>query len=637
MHIVSGYRKSPIDDSCWCAPVFGSEINSIFSIIRDRSELQTGIAARVRYYLLPALLAVTVAAFTPAARAASIVTVQAISQSSQSQTQVPVTFGQIFKDGDVPAGTGLTASINSQAIPLQVDAKATNPDGSLRHAVLTAVIPSLPGYSTQPITLSTAPAGTGSAVTLAQLLATAFDATVNINIGGTNYTADAKQLLQTAATTNACVPWGQACNVWLSGPLVSEWIVGGPVTSAGGVSNPNLRVYFNVRAYAGNPINLVRVDVVIENDWAYTPQQSITYNATLTSGSDTYTINNLTQYAYARWHHVLWWGSRPSVYAQVDTQYLQSSGAVSRYEVLQPDNTFLNSVIQSCAPMQHCDQTQTMGNTGAQSSIGPLPQWTSAYIIDPDYRAYNWMLADDDAIGAYSVHYRDQATGWPLSVVDHPYVTIVDWGYANSVAAQNPATWGKDLLPQCSGGGTAYYCVNNPNVFDTAHHPSVAFVSYMVTGDYYYLEELQYVASYLEVWANPAYRNYAQGYVYAAQGQTRGKAWTLRSIGDAAYLTPDADPMKAYFNTMITHAVADFNQQTVSNPNANPLGLVSSYEYSVNGGTNNGAAPWQDDFLTWAAGHLMDQGVGGASQLLDWKAKFQIGRMTDWMNNATQG
>jgi len=573
-----------------------------------------------------------------------LVTNNLINEGSQAQTNVPITFGQIFKAGDVPAGETLSATLGGQPIQVQVDAKATNPDGSLRHAVLTALVPSISGSTTEPLALSSAsPTSAGGAVTLAQLLATSFDATADITIGGTDYTVSAKQLLQ--AKQASCAPYNTACNIWLQGPLVSEWIVGGPVTSAGGVSNPNLQVYFDVRAYAGNPITRVRVDVIIENDWAYSPQQILTYNATLTSGTGTgssYTFSSLQQYPYTRWHQVLWWnGSDPDLYVQQDTQYIQSTDAVSRYAVLQPDDAFLGKQIQSCAPLQHCDQTQTMGNTGAQESIGPLPQWTSTYIIDPDYRSYNWMLADDDAIGAYSVHYRDQATGLPLSIVKHPYVTIADWGSANSIASQYPTTWGKDLLPQCtsisSSCGTAFYNTLNPDVFDNAHHPSIGVVSYLVTGSFYYLQEMEYTASYLELWANPAYRNYANGTIDKAEGQTRGKAWTMRSIGDAAYFAPDADPMKAEFTADITNAIADFNQ-SYTNDSTNVLHIVpGNYPYSMNGGKYNGIAPWQDDFFTWAAGHLADEGWSGAGTLRDWASQFQIGMMTDWQNNPTQG
>src|SRR6185437_15235545 len=65
------------------------------------------------------------------AQAATVVTDSVVSKSTQTQTRVPVTFGQVFKAGDVPANATVLATLNGQSIPLQVDAKATNPDGSL--------------------------------------------------------------------------------------------------------------------------------------------------------------------------------------------------------------------------------------------------------------------------------------------------------------------------------------------------------------------------------------------------------------------------------------------------------------------------------------------------------------------------
>jgi hypothetical protein len=84
----------------------------------------------------------------------AVVTDHVISESSRAQSNVPVTFGQVFKVGDVPRGNTLAASVDGRPITLQVDPKASNPDGSLRHAVLTAVIPSLRGRSKLPIALS---------------------------------------------------------------------------------------------------------------------------------------------------------------------------------------------------------------------------------------------------------------------------------------------------------------------------------------------------------------------------------------------------------------------------------------------------------------------------------------------------
>ncbi|HEX5952719.1 MAG TPA: hypothetical protein VFY94_06030, partial [Rhodanobacteraceae bacterium] len=224
---------------------------------------------------------------TAQAVAGTVVTDAVFSRSTQDQHDVAVTFGQVFKEGDVPRGATLAATLNGQPVTLQVNPKATNPDGSLRHAVLTAMVPSLPAGARLPLTLYTGAALTGPTIGLSQLLATGYDARISLNIGGTLYTASARSLLQAASLANACAAWDPQCNVWLSGPLASEWVVNGPVTAANGTS-PNLRVYFAVRAYSnGTPgaIGRVRTDIIVENTDAFAPQAQPQYTATLTSGT----------------------------------------------------------------------------------------------------------------------------------------------------------------------------------------------------------------------------------------------------------------------------------------------------------------------------------------------------------------
>lgn len=567
------------------------------------------------------------------ASAGTVVTDTLFNQITAAQANVPVTFGQVFKDGDVPQGATLTATLNGQPVTLQVDPKATNPDGSLRHAVLTVMVPSLAGGAKLPLTLATgATLPAGPAITLSQLLATGYNATASFNIGGKTYAVNARGLLQAAANAGTCVAWGTQCNVWLSGPLASEWVVNSPATASDGTTAPNLQVYFAVRAYSnGVPgtVGMVRTDIVVENSNAYAPQGQPQYTATLTSGSASYTSPALTQYSYTRWHHDLWWNNaQPQIYLQQDTQYIQDSMAVSRYMPLTPDESFLASLRQTCAPLDHCDQTQTMGNTGAQAAIGPLPRWTSVYIIDPDVRAYNWMLANTDALGAYSIHYRDQATGFPVSIQKHPDVTIADWSWAS--ISGNPQEKA-DLLPPNKG-------LQNPNVWENAHQPAESYVPYMVTGSWYYMSELAFGASHNEIWPNEAYRGYSKGLIDAAQGQVRGKAWVLREMADAAWLLPDNYPLKTEFNADVENSLADWNAKYTNNPNANPLHVMNQGPvYDMHGGTNNGIAPWQHNFLTWSVGHAAELGFAGAAEFRDWLAKFEIGLMTDWQANPTQG
>ena len=587
-----------------------------------------------------------------AARAATVVTAHVVSGTKHTQTSVPVTFGQIFKAGDVAKGESVVATLNGQSVPLQVDVKATNPDGSLRHAVLTALIPTVAGGSSEALAISTAPRSvSGAPLTVAQLLATKYDATASLDIGGKNYTVNARTLLQAANAASACKSWGARCNVWLSGPLTSEWVVSGPVTSADGIPNPNLKVYFAIRVYAGataGTVGQVRTDVIVENASAYTPQAQPQYTATVTSGSASYTTPALTQYAYTRWHKLLWWNNaQPQVYLQQDTQYLQSSLAVSRYMNLKPDEKFLASRRQTCAPLDHCDQTLAMGNAGAQDAIGPLPRWTSVYIVHPDVRAYHWMLANTDALGTYPVHYRDQTTGWPLSIQKHPYATIDDWSWANQAARSPSATGQKyklDLLPNCINNPVVTSCkpgsygTGNPYSWSNAHQPAAGYVAYMVTGSYYYMEEMAYYASISELTANETYRGFSQGLIDPARSQVRGKAWVLREMVDAAWLLPDGYPLKAEFNADVNNSIANFNATYTHNPAASPLGLMNSGSmYSMNGGTHNGGTPWQHNFLIWSVGHATELGFVGAAEFRNWLAKFEIGLMTDWQTHPTQG
>jgi hypothetical protein len=590
------------------------------------------------------------------AQAATVVTDSVVSQSTQTQTRVPVTFGQVFKAGDVPANATVLATLNGQSIPLQVDAKATNPDGSLRHAVLTAMVPSLPGGGTLPLALSagspSASMANGAPVSLSQLLATGYDAKVSVNLGGVTYSVNARGLLQAADLSGACGPWKTQCDQWLSGPLASEWVVNGPVTSSAGSAYPNLRIYFAVRAYAGGTpgtVASVRTDIIVENTDAFAPQAQPQYTATLSSGSASYTSPVLTQYTATRWHKVLWWNNaEPQVYLQQDTQYIQNSMAVSRYMPLQPDEAFLERIRQTCAPLDHCDQTNNMKNPGAQPGIGPLPRWTSVYIIDPDVRAYNWMLANTDALGTYSIHYRDEATGWPISIQRHPNVTMANWEFANLKAGQGASAlsvgYRTDLLPNCTDNAVVTGCnlhnynTGNPYVWENAHQPAESYVPYMVTGSYYYMSELAFGASQNEAWSNAQSRGYSQGLLDQSHGQVRGKAWTLRSMAEAAWLLPDTYPLKSEFNADVVNSLADFNEKYTYNPNANPLRLVDhSFVFNVNGGKLNGINAWQHNFLTWSADHAAELGFAGAAAFRDWLAPFEIGTMTDWQNNPTHG
>lgn len=573
------------------------------------------------------MLAVTATATAGTPRAARHVqaSVTAVNLSGSPAGAAAVTFGEPFRAGDIPAGNTIVAFMDGKPLPTQANIKARNPDGSVRHAILTVRLPRIAGNATMPLRLRPKAETTATSrdLTLADVLKSGFKASVDLDIAGRHWHLDARPLLKHAAASHACKPYGGRCNHWLSGPLASAWVVGGPVRNSQGARQPHIAVYFAVRAYGPAPVQRVRVDVVVENDWAYVPDpHNITYNAAIKVGGHTvYSVDHLTHYRQTRWHKAFWWGTPHHIYVRQNPAYLQASMAVPRYQDVPASDAWLAKQPQSCAPMHHCDQTKNMSTQGAQAGIGPLPQWTTAYVIHPTYHAYRWMLADNDALGSYPVHYRDHTTGKWITFQAHPCATMI-WHKPPKRCPVAPH--GNDRFPECPKHADCHV----PWVTNIAHVPAAAYVAYMVTGDWYYLTEMTSWADMELLHQNQSYRGYARGYIHRLP--LRAQAWALRTLGDTAYILPDNDPLKHYFNRIVARNVAWYNQHYTDNPGANQLHIITNGSLVYPNGNHRwtGMAVWQASFFTWSVGNLKDLGFAGAGKLLDWVGAFQVNLMT---------
>lgn len=544
----------------------------------------------------------------------TVTTVEIQNPSSEAESDVPVTFGHVFARGDVPKGKTLVARIGQAEVPLQVDVKARHADGSLRHAILTVSMSTMAAGQRQPVELATvseAAVASPAPVDVKDLLATDFDASVTLTPGGKSYSLAARPLLQDGAAFK-----------WLSGKLVSEWIVSGPV-AASGTAHPHLNTRFSVRAYAG--MKRVRVAVMVENDWAFEKDpQNFVYDASVrVGGAEVYQKSELTHYRQARWRKVFWWGEGPHSEARQNARYLMESGALPNYDPslviseaalsrLETDWAALDT-----SPMKIGPLTSYMPGTGAHPDIGPLSRWDALYLVSMDTRARAVAMGIADLAGSWSTHYRDKDTGLPVTLVDYPYMSLL----GNSGDKVNPKTKKSEAFPACAEGAEC----KSPYTWDSPHQPSLGYLAYVVGGDYDHLEELQFWANVNILEANPSYRKFEKGLL--KWNQVRGQAWSLRTLGFAAFITPDDHPLKKYFNDRVEDNLSYYlDRYTNTDPNA--LGvLTDGYAFGYNGG--RGVAPWMDDFFTWSVGHLVSMGFERAVPLLAFKAKFSVGRMTD--------
>jgi hypothetical protein len=184
----------------------------------------------------------------------------------------------------------------------------------------------------------------------------------------------------------------------------------------------------------------------------------------------------------------------------------------------------------------------------------------------------------------------------------------------------NPRTGKAEVFPPCPKDAC-----KSPYSHDVSHQPAFAYLPYLVTGDFYYLEELEFWAMYDVFNSNPEYRENIKGLLKPEQ--VRGQAWSLRTLGEAAYIAPDSDPLKADLRRILASNLDWYNATYTDSREANKLGFIAN-GYAIVYKDGTGLAPWQDDFFTSAIGHLADLGFDGAGRLLAWKARFPILRMT---------
>ncbi len=555
----------------------------------------------------------TVPVVTANGALAVITDVRLQNTGTAAQTSLPVTFGQVFAVGQVKPADVLVGRLEDNSlVALQMDVKATHADGSVRHAIFSGIIPALAANATRTMSLAKNATVSPSYVALpADLLASGFTASASATIAGVKYSASADQLLKAGAKAT-----------WLAGAVANEWHVSAPLTTAAGVAHPHLTARFAIRYYTS--VKKARVDVTIENNWAFEPNpQNFKYNAeVIVGGKSVYTNTDLNHLNHARWRKLFWWGGEaPQINTMLNTKYLIDSRAVPNYD---QSVTIAPSVLagmetsfsgNNAVPMAVGLAAGYMPMTGAHEDIGILPGWATSYVLTMDKRARDATLGTGDLAGTWSMHFRDKKTDRPVSLKNYPYMTVI----GNYGDTWNPATNLMEAFPGCGGDCTT------PYTQDISHQPSLAYVPYLVSGDYYYLEEMQFWAMYDVFNSNPNYRGNVQGLVISEQ--LRGQAWALRTLAQAAYITPDADVLKTDLVTMMNNNLDWYNTNYSTNASANKLGvLLNGYSVAYNNGT--ATAPWMDDFFTSAIGHAAELGFDKAKPLLAWKAKFPVGRMT---------
>lgn len=429
----------------------------------------------------------------------------------------------------------------------------------------------------------------------------------------------AKVALVNAGTTTT--------GVRFKGPAATEFELVSPFMFEGS-PHPHLEARVSVRMYAGGAH--IMSDLTIEACRTLVAgQRQITYGLVIKNGSTVKHSEPAFTHLYGgRWHKKTWFGADPEVHFKHDVPYFLDSRAVLNYDrtsVINESAIAATLSAQNAAkaaqadlgPMAHLLWRSGMGDTGGRKDIGPSPMWFVMHLMAQDKRTKQIMLAQSDAAGGWAAHFRDENTGFVVRVDTYPNIAV-NPNYSSSPGIPARGLNAGELDPSDRG-------------VDLEHQADMAYIPYLITGDYYYLEELHFWGGYCPASLPADYRSYAQGLTNRVT--VRAQAWCLKNMSNAARVTPEGHPLKSYFNGLVDRNMAFYAAKYVSgNPAISPLGAMEHPGSSS-------SAPWQMDFMVSTMCLNADNGNTDAQAVVNWIAQFTVGRLTspDYCINKAAG
>ena len=369
-------------------------------------------------------------------------------------------------------------------------------------------------------------------------------------------------------------------------------------------THPDLPAGF--RAYHRPDEGYVREEWVFEygDPWETPPAASLgpyTVEITYANGDIETVEAPVGHYWYSRWR----WQSAPRP-VRSHHDFLAAQGLIPRI-----DPTGLASgpipTVPEYSPMAYCGIPANQGQTGGYGGLGIMTSWQAQYLTRNAPEASFRNQAE--AAGSFQAHVRDTNTHTPIDIrVQYPKATMYS------------ASQGTPYIPRGPG----------VNRTDQGHMPSLSYIPYLLTGDPYYLESMQF-------WANHNMLTMPSGSRFMMAG--RYIAWPGREIYSCVLATPAnvpnwllprsywqgwLDQLKASIQTRMNnqsdpyyyvfHSIPDTGQSNDLEPGGsgdhvwqqNMLQLVASWIATT------------DDSWTDQASWLIQNGIARASATSGW-------------------
>lgn len=321
----------------------------------------------------------------------------------------------------------------------------------------------------------------------------------------------------------------------------------------------------------------VKEEFILENVFLQRLQDQYFHLALLNGPalSNTLLSTPLLHRAQTRWRRVFWEGEPPpEVRIDYNFPYIIHSGAVPSFDLERTINPrvfaaeYQNYVNAGKAGFTSLGLYQPgFATAGGRPDIGLFPSWTVRYLYSFDPAMYEIMMGSAEVGASIPLHTRESdesrafdgqgaVAGFGRFVSVHGRPGYTSKSFDNATARDRITPVGMTL--QLARQFTSSRRADNWGI-DLAHQPSTAFIPYVISGDWYLLEELQFWAAYNVLYSTYGNCDYCRKDPWGLitdSVENRGLAWGLRTVAHAAWATPDSEPEKPYLKDRIDHFIA---------------------------------------------------------------------------------
>ena len=480
----------------------------------------------------------------------------------KKQIDYPVQFGRSFVEDDIQNFPQVM--IDGIKINTQADVKQRYHNGSVKHAIISFILAELPANSSKTVNFVNTTQNNNEPLTKQQMLSTDyfFDATMKF------YFPEEKTVLARQMLENNDFEY------WLTGPIATTIIIKDHsidrLYDIGADEHRSIRPIFHVTFWPGIKKYSVRYIAEAMNTEALQDQS---YHLSLYidfNDNPFYQQENVPHQAMTRWTKKVWSGEQlQTLSINHNIDYLIKSKSLPNFDTTKVISEQIVTNDWNIWQTKYKDIYQkgwwqpAMGVGGGRPDIGIYPTWTIKWLYTGDWRHQEIALKQSELASAWPIHLREGRAGLkfdmngtvealgkiismaPLARPTH-WTARPDWYEVKTEDKINP------LFP----------LIKTNWVADKAHHPELASPQYLLTGDYFYLEQMLFSAAFVSGDNNAVgYSSTlgrgptgSEGGLYS--GEVRGQAWAFRTRVHTYDILPDSSPEKSYFHLLNQNAIS---------------------------------------------------------------------------------